>query len=77
MSALPKTAAELLKLVVGEIKYATESLKIKIAAWCTDASGESASMRRLLVQDMPSIVVVDCWAHQVSRKSMFSKACIT
>ncbi|KAJ8584681.1 hypothetical protein M405DRAFT_746608 [Rhizopogon salebrosus TDB-379] len=70
VSALPKTATELLKLVFGEIKYMTETLKIKVTAWCTDASGESASMRRLLIQKMPSIIVVDCWAHQVRCTSL-------
>jgi hypothetical protein len=69
VSALPKTATELLKLVIGEIKYMTETLKIKVTAWCTDASGESASMRRLLIQKMPSIIVVDCWAHQVHQEN--------
>ncbi|KIK76263.1 hypothetical protein PAXRUDRAFT_110784, partial [Paxillus rubicundulus Ve08.2h10] len=37
-----------------------------IVAWCTDASGESAKMRCLLVQKMPHLVVVDCWAHQIN-----------
>ncbi|KIK75802.1 hypothetical protein PAXRUDRAFT_171678, partial [Paxillus rubicundulus Ve08.2h10] len=65
ISAKLKTAVELLKLVEAEIKYTVEVLKIVIVAWCTDASGESAKMRRLLVQKMPHLVVVDCWAHQV------------
>ncbi|KIJ61394.1 hypothetical protein HYDPIDRAFT_169663 [Hydnomerulius pinastri MD-312] len=60
----PKTAVELLKLVEREIRYAVEVLKVVIVAWCTDASGESAKMRRLLVRKMPHLVVVDCWAHQ-------------
>ncbi|KAF8844642.1 hypothetical protein BDN67DRAFT_666973 [Paxillus ammoniavirescens] len=66
ISAKPKTAVELLKLVEAEIKYAVEVLKIIIVGWCTDASGESAKMRRLLVRKMPHLVVVDCWAHQIN-----------
>ncbi|KIK90602.1 hypothetical protein PAXRUDRAFT_14255 [Paxillus rubicundulus Ve08.2h10] len=66
ISALPKTAVELLKIVLEEIPYATEELKVHIVAWCTDASGGSASMQWLLVQKMPHIVAVDCWAHQVN-----------
>ncbi|KAF9230433.1 hypothetical protein BU15DRAFT_30072, partial [Melanogaster broomeanus] len=64
VSAKPKTAVELLKLVEAEINYAVEVLKIIVVAWCTDVSGESAKMRRLLVRKMPHLVVVDCWAHQ-------------
>ncbi|KIK79370.1 hypothetical protein PAXRUDRAFT_161460, partial [Paxillus rubicundulus Ve08.2h10] len=64
ISALPKTAVELLKIVLEKIQYATEELKVHIVAWCTDASGESASMQQLLVQKMPHIIAVDCWAHQ-------------
>lgn len=54
---------------MGEIKYVL-SLGIILVAWCTDASGESAKMRRLLRQKIPWIVVVDCWAHQVRLSSV-------
>ncbi|KAF9234020.1 hypothetical protein BU15DRAFT_66052, partial [Melanogaster broomeanus] len=36
VSAKPKTAVELLKLVEAEINYAVEVLKIIVVAWCTD-----------------------------------------
>ncbi|KAH7917237.1 hypothetical protein BV22DRAFT_1108604 [Leucogyrophana mollusca] len=49
MSALPKTADELLKIVISKIKYATEVLNVTVVAWCTDAGGDAAKMRRLLV----------------------------
>ncbi|KIK87039.1 hypothetical protein PAXRUDRAFT_77865, partial [Paxillus rubicundulus Ve08.2h10] len=42
ISALPKTVAELLKIVLEVIQYVTEELKVHIVAWCNDASGESA-----------------------------------
>ncbi|EJD35809.1 hypothetical protein AURDEDRAFT_33360, partial [Auricularia subglabra TFB-10046 SS5] len=59
-----KDAQNLLKLVLDEIKYATEVLKLTVVAWCTDASGESRGMRNLLVAKFKWIIVVDCWAHQ-------------
>ncbi|KAL6309075.1 hypothetical protein BKA93DRAFT_717676, partial [Sparassis latifolia] len=64
ISALPKTAENLLEIVLSEIKYYTEKLQVILVAWCTDASGESAKMRRLLVQRFPFLVVLDCWCHQ-------------
>lgn len=64
-SRQPKDAKNLLLLVLDEIKYAVEVLKIVIVAWCTDASGESAKMRRMLAQKFRWMVVLDCWAHQV------------
>ncbi|KIK95261.1 hypothetical protein PAXRUDRAFT_77340, partial [Paxillus rubicundulus Ve08.2h10] len=42
LSMLPKMAENLLEIVLGEIKYAMEVLKVKIMAWCTDAGGDSA-----------------------------------
>ncbi|KAG1717207.1 hypothetical protein EDB19DRAFT_1654677 [Suillus lakei] len=65
ISTKPKTAENLLEIVLSEITYAVEVLKVKVVAWCTDASGDSAKMRCLLVQKIPQIIAVDCWAHQV------------
>lgn len=50
---------------MAEISYATDVLKVKLIAWCSDAGGDSAKMRRLLVQKLPHLIAVDCWAHQV------------
>ncbi|KAF5374107.1 hypothetical protein D9615_008815 [Tricholomella constricta] len=66
ISALHKTAENLLEIVLQEIKYATEILKIIVVTWCTDASGESAKMRRLLKARMPWIITLDCWCHQIN-----------
>ncbi|KAL1698415.1 hypothetical protein EV121DRAFT_218242 [Schizophyllum commune] len=65
ISGEPKTAETLLDIVVKEIKYMVETLLLVVVAWCTDASGESAKMRRLLVRKYPWLVVLDCWGHQV------------
>ncbi|TFY66832.1 hypothetical protein EVG20_g4259 [Dentipellis fragilis] len=61
-----KTAENLLAIVLEQIKFYTQVLGVVVIAWCTDASGEAAKMRRLLVQCMPELVVVDCWAHQMN-----------
>ncbi|KIK82178.1 hypothetical protein PAXRUDRAFT_154379 [Paxillus rubicundulus Ve08.2h10] len=71
ISDKPKMAKNLLEIVLGEIKYATEVLKVKIVAWCTDVGGDSAKMRWLLVQKFPHLIVVDCWAHQVNLISKY------
>jgi len=44
ISAKPKTAENLLEIVLSEITYAVEVLKVKVVAWCTDAGGDSAKM---------------------------------
>ncbi|EJD34361.1 hypothetical protein AURDEDRAFT_76253 [Auricularia subglabra TFB-10046 SS5] len=66
ISRSPKNAENLLKLVLEELRYATEQLKVVVVAWCTDCSGESAKMRRLLAAKFKRMVSLDCWAHQVS-----------
>lgn len=66
VSALPKTADTLLEFVLKEIQYATEVLRVRVVAWCTDAGGDAAKMRRLLRARIPRLVAVDCWCHQVN-----------
>ncbi|KII90039.1 hypothetical protein PLICRDRAFT_76459, partial [Plicaturopsis crispa FD-325 SS-3] len=65
VTTLPKTAETLLDIVLKELTYCWTVLHLIVVAWCTDASGESAKMRRLLVRKYPFLVVVDCWCHQV------------
>ncbi|KAG1817740.1 hypothetical protein EV424DRAFT_1347853 [Suillus variegatus] len=62
-----ETAENLLEIVLGEIMYTVEVLKVKVVAWCTDASSDSAKMWCLLVQKIPQIIVDDCWIHQLIR----------
>ncbi|KAK7689437.1 hypothetical protein QCA50_007229 [Cerrena zonata] len=66
ISALAKTADTLLEYVLKEIKYITEELHVVLVAWCTDASGESWKMRRLLRERLGWIITVDCWSHQIN-----------
>ncbi|THU84867.1 hypothetical protein K435DRAFT_590497, partial [Dendrothele bispora CBS 962.96] len=59
-----KTAVNLMAIVLNEMKQIHEFFKVILVAWCTDASGESAKMRRDLLEKFPWLVVLDCWAHQ-------------
>ncbi|KZT64568.1 hypothetical protein DAEQUDRAFT_678347, partial [Daedalea quercina L-15889] len=61
-----KNAENLLEIVLDQIRYYTDVLKVMVVAWCSDASGDGSKMRRLLVRQMPWIFVVDCWAHQIN-----------
>ncbi|KZT67494.1 hypothetical protein DAEQUDRAFT_673065, partial [Daedalea quercina L-15889] len=61
-----KNAENLLEIVLSQIKYFTKVLQVTVVAWCTDASGDGSKMCRLLVQRLPRIFVVDCWAHQIN-----------
>lgn len=65
MGAERKTADNLLKLVLDEIKYAQNELKVEIVAWCSDAGGDSRAMRERLYRLKPWLVSIDCWGHQV------------
>ncbi|KIK79828.1 hypothetical protein PAXRUDRAFT_160211 [Paxillus rubicundulus Ve08.2h10] len=49
ISLEPKTAECLLEIVLMEIEYAINVLKVKLVAWCTDTGGDSAKMRWLLI----------------------------
>ncbi|KAF8890189.1 hypothetical protein BD779DRAFT_1430590, partial [Infundibulicybe gibba] len=64
ISSQPKTAEVLLSIVLKEVAYCMDTLGILLIAWCTDASGESLKMRRLLREEFPWMITVDCWAHQ-------------
>ncbi|THH15178.1 hypothetical protein EUX98_g9503 [Antrodiella citrinella] len=65
VSAERKTADNLLNIVIMNIMYAMMTLEVTVIAWCSDAGGDSASMRRKLVQRYPWLIVLDCWAHQI------------
>ncbi|THU82318.1 hypothetical protein K435DRAFT_691755, partial [Dendrothele bispora CBS 962.96] len=64
ISSKPKTADTLLDIVLKEIEHVQNVLMVFLVAWCTDCSGESAKMRRLLRGVFPWIIVLDCWVHQ-------------
>ncbi|THU83160.1 hypothetical protein K435DRAFT_571524, partial [Dendrothele bispora CBS 962.96] len=66
ISAERKTADNLIKIVINEMNRIRDIFNVILVAWCTDASSESAKMRRNLVAKFPWLVVLDCWAHQVN-----------
>ncbi|KAH7921716.1 hypothetical protein BV22DRAFT_1018795 [Leucogyrophana mollusca] len=60
-----KTAENLLYLLEDVLKTVEQEWGGVIVAVVTDASGESRKARRLLGEKHPSLVVLDCYAHQV------------
>jgi hypothetical protein len=58
-------ADNLLLIVLGEMVYLTK-LRVSVVGWVSDAGGDSRAMRLRLSELMPQLVVLDCWAHQVS-----------
>ena len=66
VSAQPKTGETLLKLVVDDIKWSEETYGHKVIAVCSDDGGDARKMRRLLRAQMPWLIVVLCWVHQIN-----------
>lgn len=61
-----KTADELLKHLEAAIKEVESQWGATVVAVVTDASGECRKARRILKERYPWMVVLDCYAHQVS-----------
>lgn len=66
VSAQPKTGETLLQLVVDDIKWSEETYGHKVIAACSDDGGDARRMRRLLRAQMPWLIIVLCWAHQIN-----------
>ena len=60
-----KTAKKLLVHLEAAMKEVGEKWGAKLVAIVTDASGECRKARRILGEKYPSLVVLDCYAHQV------------
>jgi hypothetical protein len=45
-------------------------------ALVTDASGEARKARRLFAAKHPSIIVLDCYSHQVSSWALINSSCL-
>jgi hypothetical protein len=69
ITTLVKDAETYLKIIEAELAYILAWLACFIIAWCTDASGESVKMKRLLRKSVPWLIMLDCWSHQV--RNMF------
>ena len=68
-----KNADELLKLIRQQIAYLTTNVGLLLIGVCTDASGESQAAHLHLLSEMPWLLIVDCWAHQVQLTIDFEK----
>lgn len=49
-----------------ELSYNEGALGVVNIGVCSDASGEARAARLLLLKEMPNMLIVDCYAHQVS-----------
>jgi hypothetical protein len=66
VSAQPKTGEALLALVIEDIKWSEQTYGLVIIAACSDDGGDARKMRRLLLVQMPWLIIVLCWAHQIN-----------
>lgn len=60
-----KTASNFLSLLERVYHNVEKEWNVVISAVVTDASGETRKARREFVAKYPSVVVLDCYAHQV------------
>lgn len=66
VSAAAKTGEALLQLVAEDIGWSEATYKVSVIGVCSDDGGNARKMRRLLLQLMPWLIVLLCWAHQVN-----------
>ncbi|KDQ11884.1 hypothetical protein BOTBODRAFT_162332 [Botryobasidium botryosum FD-172 SS1] len=65
VSAAHKNAAALLDMMKDELGYNEATLGVVNIGACSDASGESRAARSRLLAQMPHLLIVDCYSHQV------------
>jgi hypothetical protein len=66
VSAEQKTGEFLLGLVLDDIQFIEMKYGVILIAYCTDDGGDARKMRRLLLIQMPWLIVLLCWAHQMN-----------
>ncbi|KAF9494661.1 hypothetical protein BDN71DRAFT_1392892, partial [Pleurotus eryngii] len=66
VTAERKTSKNLLDIVKPDITTITTVYGVKLVGWCCDSGGDSRGLRRLLLAEMPWLVVLECWAHQIN-----------
>ncbi|KDQ21329.1 hypothetical protein BOTBODRAFT_123015, partial [Botryobasidium botryosum FD-172 SS1] len=65
VSAARKNATALLDMMKDELGYNEATLGVVNIGACSDASGESRAARSRLLAQMPHLLVVDCYSHQI------------
>ena len=66
VSADEKSGKALFDLVTADIKWSENKYGLSIIGVCSDDGGDARKMRRLLLELMPWLIVVLCWAHQIN-----------
>ena len=61
--------------MLQEIKDVEKDFKTKVKAIITDAASDCRKARSLVVEQLPHILSLDCFAHQVCRL-LFVCACV-
>lgn len=70
VSATRKNTFGLLAMMKDELDYNDTALHVVNIGVCSDASGESRAARICLLDEMPHLLIVDCYAHQVMHTSL-------
>ena len=52
--------------MVEDITYAQAAFGLLLIAFCTDDGGDAQKFQRLLLELMPWLIVMLCWAHQIN-----------
>ncbi|KAJ7939386.1 hypothetical protein B0H13DRAFT_1570691, partial [Mycena leptocephala] len=65
LSPEKKSAKNLLKIVLEDMKYCEGELGIIMIRYCTDNGGDAKGMRIRLKRMKPELDVPPCWGHQV------------
>lgn len=63
-----KTAENLVQHLERAIEELTMKWEITLVAIVTDASGECRKAKKILRLKYPSLIILDCYAHQVCQK---------
>lgn len=66
VSMQPKTGEALLNLVVEDINWSEQTYGLTVIAACSDDGGDARKMWQLLLAQMPWLIVILCWAHQIN-----------
>lgn len=66
VSAEAKMGENHFRLMVEDITYAQTVFGLLLIAFCTDDRGDARKFRRLLLEQMPWLIITPCWAHQIN-----------